>query len=86
MADFTREEIEAKLLDFAEARQASEVDESVSAVATVRKEEDDKDGRQTIAFDAIETEIRLEEIADMLGIGSEQGLENAKRLLQDATN
>ena len=52
----------------------------------VRKEEDDKDGRQTIAFDAIETEIRLEEIADMLGIGSEQGLENAKRLLQDATN
>ena len=25
----------------------------------VRKEEDDKDGRQTIAFDAIETEIRL---------------------------
>jgi len=52
----------------------------------VRKEEDDKDGRQTIAFDAIETEIRLEEIADMLGIGNEQGLENAKRLLQDATH
>ena len=52
----------------------------------VRKEEDDKDGRQTIAFDAIETEIRLEEIADMLGIGNEQGLENAKMLLQDATH
>jgi hypothetical protein len=28
----------------------------------------------------------LEEIADMLGIGNEQGLENAKRLLQDATH
>ena len=59
---------------------------SVKLMSAFAKKKTIKTVDKPSPLDAIETEIRLEEIADMLGIGSEQGLENAKRLLQDATN
>lgn len=49
----------------------------------VRKDAADEDGRPRIAFDSIERDSRIEEIADMLGIG-DTGFENARRLLAEA--